>query len=131
MTAPNRNEPPPGCEWGRSEELHSGYWWSLGDEEQYEEGFTDVLAAAWSAYDRIHGKPDHIPDAGKMVGQDHSGEPNDMTRELAEALEAVLLGDMGDAKAQAQFGGYVLDPDVRLIVCAVLNKWRATRKEQP
>jgi hypothetical protein len=76
-----------------------------------------AIAAAWSAYDRIHGKPDH------------SGAPNDMTRELAEALDNVMAWGLecpyDGLQGRAQF-----DKDMDA-ARAVLEKWRATRKDKP
>jgi hypothetical protein len=72
-----------------------------------------AIAAAWSAYDRIHGKPDH------------SGDPNDMTSELAEALEELLEYTTCVLHGEGCFDTTELKP-----ARAVLDKWRATRKEQ-
>jgi hypothetical protein len=158
MTAPNRDEPPPG--W-IVKPVGVKWWW-----DSRECVFVDLvgkvrvcgwantepeaIAAAWAAYDRIHGKTDQLPDATKMIGSDHSVAPNDMTSELAEALEnCVSLLEhatcesgvcmCGSPPRQHKLGceehGFVdsgtynqglIIPAAR----AVLEKYRATRKEK-
>jgi hypothetical protein len=134
MTAPNRDEPPPG--W-IVKPVGVKWWW-----DSRECVFVDLvgkvrvcgwantepeaIAAAWAAYDRIHGKTDQLPDATKMIVSDHPGEPNDMTRELAEALEALLEYTTCVLHGEGCFDTTELKP-----ARAVLDKWRATRKDKP
>jgi hypothetical protein len=57
---------------------------------------------------------------------DHSGAPNDMTRELAEALEGLLEYTTCVLHGEGCFNTTELNP-----YRAVLEKWRATRKDKP
>jgi hypothetical protein len=152
MTAQNRNEPPPGAGVQLSSNRPGKWVWNISGNSAWGYANTEPLAiaAAWVAWDRIHGKPDQLPDATKMIGSDHSVAPNDMTSELAEALEnCVSLLEhatcesgvcmCGSPPRQHKLGceehGFVdsgtynqglIIPAAR----AVLEKYRATRKEQ-
>jgi hypothetical protein len=69
---------------------------------------------------------DQLPDATKMIGPDHSVAPNDMTSELAEALEELLEYTTCVLHGEGCFDTTELKP-----ARAVLDKWRATRKDKP
>ena len=49
-------------------------------------------------------------------------------RELEKALGTVLHHEMSDRKSQAEFGGYVLDEDVKKMVLEALNQNRGEGK---
>jgi hypothetical protein len=128
MTAQNRNEPPPGAGVQLSSNRPGKWVWNISGNSAWGYANTEPLAiaAAWVAWDRIHGKPDQLPDATKMIGSDHSVAPNDMTSELAEALEELLEYTTCVLHGEGCFDTTELKP-----ARAVLDKWRATRKDKP
>jgi len=55
----------------------------------------------------------------------------ELNDELVGALEVILNGDMGNHKTASEYGGYVLDEDIREIALAALAKAKGDDGEDP